>query len=93
MKTEPISTTNITGLRHSVRGSSLRSASGSGAPAASGSSSPPPTRRGGRRGPVPAASGGVAGPSGYAVERSGHLESLRERAERERGQVGQRDER
>ena len=47
VKTEPISTTNITGLRHSVRGSSLRSASGTDRHKSLGSSSPPPTRRAG----------------------------------------------
>ena len=41
-QTAPISTMNMTGLRHSVRGSSLRSASGHGLPAASSGSSRPP---------------------------------------------------
>ncbi len=44
VNTAPTSTMNITGLRHSVRGSSLRSASGSDRSSCAGSSSPPPTR-------------------------------------------------
>ena len=40
-QTAPISTMNITGLRHRVRGSSLRNASGSDLASSAGSSSPP----------------------------------------------------
>jgi hypothetical protein len=40
----PISTISITGLRHRVRGSSLRSASGNDLMSCLGSSRPPPTR-------------------------------------------------
>src|SRR5271166_3181781 len=43
-QTAPISTMNITGLRHSVRGSSLRNASGSDLASSAGSSVPPSTR-------------------------------------------------
>ena len=46
LQTAPISTMNITGLRHNVRGSSLRSASGSDLHSIFGSSSPPWTRLG-----------------------------------------------
>src|ERR1700722_1864214 len=42
--TAPISTMNITGLRHRVRGSSLRNESGSDLTSSAGSSSPPWTR-------------------------------------------------
>ena len=43
VKAAPISTMNMTGLRHSVRGSSLRSASGSERQSCLGSSRPPGT--------------------------------------------------
>ena len=43
-QTAPISTMNITGLRHRVRGSSLRNASGSDFASSAGSSNPPWTR-------------------------------------------------
>jgi hypothetical protein len=43
-QTAPISTMNITGLRHRVRGSSLRNASGNDLTSSAGSSSPPWTR-------------------------------------------------
>src|SRR5262249_56152515 len=46
VKPEPISTMNMTGLRHSVAGLSLRSASGVDLHSCLGSSSPPETRRG-----------------------------------------------
>ena len=45
LQTAPISTMNMTGLRHSVRGSSLRSASGIDFHSIFGSSRPPWTRR------------------------------------------------
>jgi hypothetical protein len=44
VKADPISTMNITGLRHSVTGLSLRSASGSDLHNWVGSSNPPTTR-------------------------------------------------
>ncbi|WP_084510499.1 hypothetical protein [Nocardia lijiangensis] len=44
VSTAPTSVTNITGLRHSVRGSSLRSASGSVVISCRGSSTPAATR-------------------------------------------------
>ena len=44
LQTAPISTMNMTGLRHSVRGSSLRSASGVDFHSIFGSSRPPCTR-------------------------------------------------
>ena len=49
LHTAPISTMNMTGLRHSVRGLSLRSASGSDFHSIFGSSRPPCTRFGALR--------------------------------------------
>src|SRR5262249_22125810 len=98
VKTEPTSTMNMTGLRHSVLGSSLRSASGVDFPNCFGSSSPPATRR--RGGGAPARCAKVvtdiafprrgsrastwAGPVGQPS-----VQAFGQRAEGEGGQEGQ----
>src|SRR5258705_490095 len=84
VKTDPISTMNMTGFRHSVAGFSLRSASGVAFHSCLGSSRPPPTRR------RAAGAGAATDVTDMGVRfLSGVSEGLGQRAEREGGEVGQ----
>src|SRR5581483_6974666 len=77
--TAPISTTNITGLRHRVRGLSLPSASGTDLSSRAGSSRPPWTRRCDTRGTA----------ARSLVCESISVDPLSEGSQGQRGQEGQ----
>src|ERR1019366_10731816 len=86
--TAPTSTTNMTGFLIWTRGSSFLSASGVDLQIIFGSSRPPPTRCGSAPACLEPAG---AGPEGVVVTAMS-VQSFCERAQRERGEVGQADE-
>src|SRR6204780_2514171 len=84
----PTSTTNMTGFLTWTRGSSFLNASGVDRHSIFGSSRPPPTLRGS----VACLEGAGAGTPGVSVVTDISVKSFCERAQRERGEVGQADE-
>src|SRR5689334_3587718 len=89
VSTAPTSTTNMTGFLTWTRGSSFLNASGSDFHSCFGSSSPPPIRCGW---PSPCLKPAGAGAPELSVVTAISVQSFCERAQRERGEVGQADE-